>query len=255
VKSAIPDREDQFGGVKCKSAGEVDCVSAPESALSGKLPRMLLDVHRQLDGSSRAPVLLPHRCSKTQSARGELAIARRCGKGRSNLGVREPAGHRCVAAVPELGGEITAILLDDEHHEGARVEVDKGHLSAALLADDVGDRRSRPCATPALRSRPSCIRGAPDNPRFGQALQRLSSIDAMQPGNWDPAVGHDDLAPTLARSSQSLRWARNSLTATSMPVVYMRHVTICTYPSTSASDLGAPAGWVGHHSGRSCTGA
>jgi hypothetical protein len=112
-----------------------------------------------------------------------------------HLGICQAAGHRGIAAVPQLSGEVASWFFGQQLHESAGIEVDQRHRSAPLIADDLGQRPAHARARPSRRSRALSGRWPADDPVGCQALKGGRGSEAEQPGNRHPAVGNHQFGP------------------------------------------------------------
>ena len=142
-----------------------------------------------------------HSCSHMSSAASRSAarvvIAAGGGKGGAHLGIRQAARECSVAVVPQLGGEVAAVLIDDQLHECAGVEIDHRHRSASLLTDEFSDRATRARSGPPLRRRPSYLRWPGDHAVDGEAFEHRSRTQPGEPGDRYPTLGDDDLFASI----------------------------------------------------------
>jgi hypothetical protein len=193
MQAAIPDRHDQVGISNGQSTGQVNGICAPERARRGELAGVLLYGRSELDRSGSCPVLLPHSPGAAELALGQIVVAAcgsQCG---AYLGVGQPARHRSVTSIPQLGREVASGLFGKKLHEGAGIEIHQRHRSAPIFADDVRQGPARPGPGP-----PRCCwalsgPGPADHSLGGQPFQRRRGGQAKQPGDWHSPVGNDDL--------------------------------------------------------------
>ncbi len=115
------------------------------------------------------------------------------GERSAHFGVRQTARQRRTAVVPQLGGEVASVLLDEQLHECAGVEVDQRHRSASLLADEFSDGPMRARPGLPLRPRPTRLRRPGDEAIVREALEHRSRPQPDELRHWDPTLCHDDL--------------------------------------------------------------
>jgi len=137
MKTKIPNCDNKLCVVDGKGAREMHGVCASQGEMARQLASAAFDNGGELDGPRRRPILLPRCLGVDKVVLVEHMISRRGGEGGAYLGVRQSAREGGVTSVPELGGQIASRLVDQQLHEGARVEVDQRHLSATLFADEL----------------------------------------------------------------------------------------------------------------------
>ena len=116
-------------------------------------------------------------------------VAVSSGEGGPHLGIGQAACECGVASIPQVGRQVADRFFGEQLHEGAGVEVDQPHISAAA------QRRSRPEAGVGAAARMHGGAGPPrgaDYPIGRQALERGRGGQAEQPGYRNPPVGDHD---------------------------------------------------------------
>ena len=132
MESLVPHGQNEVGIPDSQGAGQMYSIGAPKGMDAREVPGLPFNLSRQLDRSGSAPVLLPRLLGCGQVVVVEIMIATSSRKCRAYLWIRQTAREGGIATVPQISNEVAAGLLDDQLHEGARVEVDKRHgFSAA----------------------------------------------------------------------------------------------------------------------------
>jgi hypothetical protein len=132
MESLIPHGHNEVTIPDSQGAGQMYGTGAPKGVDAREVPGVAFNLSCQLDRSGSAPVLLPRILSCGQVVVIEIMIATSSRKCRSYLRIRQAARQGGVATVPQIGNEVAAVLLDEQLHQRARVEVDERHgFSAA----------------------------------------------------------------------------------------------------------------------------
>lgn len=140
----IPHCDDQVRRDR-KRRSNVHGVGSPQTVVTCKSSSVRADVSGQLHNPYRSPVLLPSVDSEPFVCFGEAVVATSRRDRRTNLGVRQSARNRRVAAVPKFGGDVTPLFIDEQLDECTAVEIDDGHDRVSGAAR----RRDRtPCRSP-----------------------------------------------------------------------------------------------------------
>ena len=104
---------------------------------------VLLDGCGEFNRTGSGPVLGPSLLGRVQVLGGRVVIAGRGGQRGPHLGIGQAARHGGVASIPQFSGEVAARFFGQQLHEGAGIEVDQGHRSAPLVANNLGQRATR----------------------------------------------------------------------------------------------------------------
>lgn len=121
----------------------MDGLSTTKAVLTSQLTSVPTDGASKTDCLGRRPVLLPGCFGMSQGPGGQSFEAASGGQSSANLGVGKSARQGQIAGVPQSHCKIAALLLNQQLHERAAVEVDKRHESAALFAHQIGHRSAR----------------------------------------------------------------------------------------------------------------
>lgn len=191
----VPRSKQELVGAHGDRAGQVDRIGTTQRVLAGQLTGVDRDRLGELHWPNGRPVLLPRHLGLLLSIEFQSVIASSRCQSSAHLAVGQPARDRGVTPVPQRRGDIGPILLDEQLHKGAAVEVDDRHdqTSAALVRDQLGHRplRTRPGDTACGRSgrtlRPS------QHPLAGQLLKKRRRIHCDQAGHRGPPIGDHDL--------------------------------------------------------------
>jgi hypothetical protein len=138
MKAKIPDRDDEIDVVDDERAGEVHGVRTTKGVIARQFACAAFDSVSQLHRPRRRPVPLPRLFGFDKVVAMKNMISCCGGEGGTYLRVRQPARDGAITPVPQLGGQVASRFLDEQLHEGARVEVDQRHLSTTLFADEFG---------------------------------------------------------------------------------------------------------------------
>ena len=170
VQSPVPDRDHHVGVPDGQGAGKVDNTGASQRVQACRLTCMLLDGSSEFNWTGSGPVAGPCLLRRIHVFGSEVVIASGGGQRGPHLGIGQAALHRSVASIPQLSRQVASRFFGQQLHEGAGIEIDQGHSSAPLLADNLGQRpaRARPrtsrCPRTLRRRRPT------DDPVGCQAL-------------------------------------------------------------------------------------
>jgi hypothetical protein len=89
-------------------------ISAAERVGAGQASGVALDGCGQLDRADGSPVLFPGLLGHLQAGFAEVMVAAGRGQGGADLGVGQAASQGGVASVPQFGGQVAAVLVDDQ---------------------------------------------------------------------------------------------------------------------------------------------
>ncbi len=121
---AVPGNKRDLVVRERQRGGEMDGVVAAQGHVVGELPRLARQVLVHSDQEQFALERLEVGDCLCVVGRRETIGAAGSGQGRATLWVREDAGRRRMGARPELGGQVRAILNDDELDQRRGVEVE-----------------------------------------------------------------------------------------------------------------------------------
>lgn len=127
MQAAIPDRQDKVGIADGQRARQVNRIGSPQCMPLGQSTGLPFDCGAELYWPHSSPVPFPGLLCPGHVLIGQVVIAGRRSQGRAHLGVGQPARHGSVAAIPQLGGQVTPGFIDQEFHESAGIEVDESH--------------------------------------------------------------------------------------------------------------------------------
>ena len=208
-KIPVPSHEDDFLVAELKRGGEMNCVIATKSKIFGMLAGATSEGRIDAYGDQVFLQLLERRQRPFVRGLPQAALAS-CGRqSRASLRVGEDAGRCRMTAVPELGGQLGAILDDDELDQRRGVEVEdqarcsetRSDTEPLLLTSALrGDRDALGIRTNPRRSSSSSGRSASSPLR--RAIRRPRRVTTISP-------------PPSTRSKYSLRRSWSSRTPTS----------------------------------------
>ncbi len=212
----------------CKHAGQMHSVGTTKRMCAGQLAGVHGDGLGYLDGSCRGPEFLPLCLGAALVGSIQQVIATGSRQRGTYLRVGKPRRDGGVASVPEGGGQLTSVLLDDQFDEGAAVEIHNRHAQRRCSLTS-SDTDSRACRRDAPRAVGRPARGGLLNmPRWVSCSRRRAVSTAESRATGVPRSVTMISSPARARSTQLASSARNALIATSILHVYNQPTDTCT---------------------------
>ena len=190
----IPYAHYEIRQVDGKGTGQLNGVGSSERVNTCKFSRVTLDCSGEFHWLDCRPESLPVPLNLSGETIINSVIS--CGSSErgANFGIGEATRQRTVAPIPESGGEIATLLMDDELHQRTGVEVHERHSwLVALLSDEVSYRRgaSNSSMSTSVRSR-STVSSTDDT--FGaESFQEGRGVHTKKASNWNTAIGDENL--------------------------------------------------------------
>ncbi len=178
----VPNGEQCFRAADGEQAGQMHRVGTAQRVLAGQLPGVNADKLSQLDYPGRPPVFLLCGLSTTLIGGVQAMGAPSGGQRGAHLGIGQSAGNGGIAAVPQRGGEVAAVLLDDQFEA-------KALLSKYTMVMPVSDAARSP-------DQPPCRAGAPDRRRAQWGDLHDAVYSTLHAERAHPAAAPSPLAAT-----------------------------------------------------------